>query len=60
MNERVHRLNRNLPYYESDHILNIAYNTLVGGTCLDDIELRRNDEKLMDSQDGYKDPRVVI
>ena len=33
---------------ESDHVLNIAYNTLTGGTCLEDIELRRNDEALMD------------
>ena len=37
-----------MPYHESDHVLNIAYNTLTGGTCLDDIELRRNDETFMD------------
>ena len=48
INERVHLLKRHLPYHESDHVLNIAYNTLVGGTCLDDIELRRNDEAFMD------------
>jgi len=28
-----------LPYHESDHVLNIAYNALSGGTCLEDIEL---------------------
>ncbi|NTV47833.1 MAG: hypothetical protein HGB11_15240 [Chlorobiales bacterium] len=28
--------------------MNIAYNTLAGGRCLDDIELRRNDEAFMD------------
>jgi len=33
-----------LPYHESDHILNMAYNILAGGTCLEDIELLRNDE----------------
>ena len=44
----VHLLKRHLPYHESDHVLNIAYNTLTGGTCLDDIELRRNDEAFMD------------
>jgi hypothetical protein len=33
-----------VPYHESDHVLNIAYNSLLGGTCLEDIELRRNDE----------------
>jgi hypothetical protein len=48
INERIHLLKRHLPYHESDHVLNIAYNTLVGGTCLDDIELRRNDEAFMD------------
>jgi hypothetical protein len=49
INEKVHLLKRYLPYHESDHVLNIAYNTLSGGTCLDDIELRRNDEVFMDS-----------
>ena len=48
INERVDLLKRHLPYHESDHVLNIAYNTLTGGTCLDDIELRRNDETFMD------------
>jgi hypothetical protein len=48
INERVHLLKRHLPYHESDHVLNIAYNTLAGGRCLDDIELRRNDEAFMD------------
>ena len=38
----VHVLKRHLPYHESDHVLNIAYNALSGGTCLEDIELRRN------------------
>lgn len=49
INERVSLLKRHLPYHESDHILNIAYNTLTGGTCLDDIELRRTDETYMDA-----------
>ena len=48
INDRVHLLKRYLPYHESDHVLNIAYNTLTGGTCLEDIELRRNDEAFMD------------
>jgi hypothetical protein len=33
-----------MPYWESDHVLNIAYNVLLGGMRLEDIELRRNDE----------------
>jgi hypothetical protein len=32
------------PYHESDHVLNIAYNCLCGGTCLEDLKLVRNDE----------------
>jgi hypothetical protein len=36
------------PYYESDHVLNIAYNALCGGRTLDDIELRRGDQVFLD------------
>ena len=49
IDKELHLLKRHLPYHESDHVLNIAYNTLAGGTCLDDIELRRNDETYMDA-----------
>jgi len=45
----VHVLKRHLPYHESDHVLNIAYNLLAGGTCLEHIELRRNDEVFLDA-----------
>jgi hypothetical protein len=41
---QVHR-----PYYESDHVLNIAYNALCGGTRLEDIELRRRDRVFLDA-----------
>src|ERR1700692_1220794 len=30
-----------LPYHESDHVLNLAYNALCDGTCLQDLEWRR-------------------
>ena len=36
------------PYHESDHVLNIAYNALCGGTRLEDIEARRNDAVFLD------------
>ena len=49
-------LKRHLPYHESDHVLNIAYNTLVGGTCLDDIELRRNDAAYLDALGAQRIP----
>jgi hypothetical protein len=49
IDNRIQLLKRHLPYHESDHILNIAYNYLVGGSCLQDIELLRNDEAWLDA-----------
>ena len=49
INRRVQVLRRHLPYHESDHVLNIAYNILAGGTRLEHIELRRNDEVFLDA-----------
>ena len=37
-----------LPYYESDHILSMAYNFLCGGTALNHIEYRRQDPTYLD------------
>ena len=42
-------LKRHRPYFESDHVLNIAFNTLAGGVVLDDIEVRRNDAAFLDA-----------
>jgi len=44
IDKRLRLLKIYMPYHESDHVLNVAYNVLCGGTCLDDLELRRNDE----------------
>ncbi|MGH9067635.1 MAG: IS1380 family transposase [Acidimicrobiales bacterium] len=44
----VHLLRCHRPYHESDHVLNIAYNALCGGTRLEDIETRRNDSVFLD------------
>jgi hypothetical protein len=49
IDRHVHVLKRHLPYHESDHVLNIAYNALTGGTCIEDLELRRNDEAYLDA-----------
>jgi hypothetical protein len=46
---RLHLLKRHVPYHESDHVLNLAYNALLGGIRLEDIELRRNDEAFLDA-----------
>ena len=47
INDNVELLKVHVPYHESDHVLNIAYNVLSGGTCLEDIERLRNDETYM-------------
>ena len=44
IDQRLHLFKVHLPYHESDHVLNLAYNALCGGTCLEDLELRRQDE----------------
>ena len=49
INEGLRLLKVHKPYHESDHVLNFAFNALSGGTCLEDIELRRNDEAFMDA-----------
>jgi hypothetical protein len=49
IDELLHLLKFHLPYHESDHVLNFAYNALCEGTCLDDIELRRNDVLFLDA-----------
>ena len=41
---RLHLFKIHLPYHESDHVLNLAYNVLCDGRCLEDLELRRQDE----------------
>ena len=49
LNERLGLLKRHLPYHESDHVLNIAYNVLCGGTRLEDIERLRHDTGYMNA-----------
>lgn len=49
INRRLHLLKIHMPYHESDHVLNLAYNALCDGTRLEDIELRRNDEVFLDA-----------
>ena len=49
INRRVKLLKLNMPYHESDHVLNIAYNVLAGGTCLEHLELLRTNEAFLDA-----------
>ena len=44
IDQRLRLFKIHLPYHESDHVLSLAYNALCGGRCLEDLELRRQDE----------------
>jgi hypothetical protein len=56
IDRRVVVLKAHLPYHESDHVLGIAYNILCGGTCLQDIELRRQNEVYLDALGAQRIP----
>jgi len=49
INTEVKLLKSHLPYHESDHVLNIAYNVLCGNVRLEDIELNRQDAGYLDA-----------
>jgi hypothetical protein len=49
IDRRLHLLKIHLPYHESDHVLNFAFNALCDATCLEDLELRRQDEVYLDA-----------
>jgi hypothetical protein len=61
IDDRLHLLKFHFPYHDSDHVLNFAYNALCNGTCLDDIELRRNDLVFLDAlgADRIPDPTTA-
>jgi len=48
IDERVELLKVHQPYHESDHVINMAYNLLAGGECLEHLEQLRNDESYLD------------
>jgi hypothetical protein len=56
IDKRLHLLKIHLPYHESDHVLNLAYNALCDGTCLQDLELRRQDEVFLDALGARRIP----
>lgn len=56
IDNRLQLLKRHLPYHESDHVLNLAYNVLTGGTRLEDLELRRQDEAYLDALGAQRIP----
>jgi hypothetical protein len=56
LDKHLDLLKVHLPYHESDHVLNLAYNALVGGMRLEDIERRRKDEVFMDAIGAQRIP----
>jgi hypothetical protein len=56
LDRQVEVLKVHLPYHESDHVLGVAYNVLCGGTCLQDIEQRRQDEVYLDALGAQRIP----
>ena len=40
IDRNLHLFKRHLPYHESDHVLNIAYNILADGKRIEHLELR--------------------
>jgi len=47
IDDRLNLLKRHQPYFESDHVLALAYNALAGGTCIQDLDRLREDEALL-------------
>ena len=56
INQHLNALKIYMPYSESDHVLNIAYNLLAGGACLEHLELRRKDEAYLDALGAQRIP----
>jgi hypothetical protein len=56
IDRRLEVLKLHLPYHESDHVLALAYLPLCGGTCLQDLELLRNDEVLLNALGARRIP----
>jgi len=56
LDQRLHLLKRHLPYHESDHVLNLAYNILCHGDCLEDLERLRHDEVYLDALGAQRIP----
>jgi len=49
IDRKLKLLKVHLPYHESDHVLNLAYNVMCGGTRLEDIERLRHDTAYMNA-----------
>jgi hypothetical protein len=56
IDRRLVLLRAHLPYHESDHVLNIAFNPLCDGKCLEDLGHRRQDEAYLNALGAQRVP----
>ena len=56
IDEHVDVLKRHQPYHESDHVLTMAYNIVVGGRCVEDLKTRRQDVGFLDALGAERIP----
>lgn len=49
IDDAVQVFKRHLPYHESDHVMNLVYNIMAGGTCIEDIDIMRNNVSFLDT-----------
>ena len=56
IDRRLGLLKLYFPYHDSDHVLNIAYNLLAGGRCLEHLELLRTNVAYLDALGARRIP----
>jgi len=56
IDEHLQLLKVHLPYHESDHVLNVAYNVMVGGQRMEDMERLRQDECYLNGLGAQRTP----
>lgn len=56
INQQLHLFKVHLPYHESDHVLNFAYNVMTGGVRLEDIDRLRRDEVFLQALGAQRIP----
>jgi len=61
IDKTLNLLKQHQPYHESDHVLNIIYNIIAGGTCIEDIEHLRQDPAYLNALGASRipDPTTV-
>ena len=61
IDRRVRVFKLHMPYFESDHVLNLVFNAVCDGHCLEDLELRRQDEAYLNAlgTDRIPDPTTA-